>query len=52
MKKLLRKFPLIWVVAMFAILIAAWTILITIAAKHAPEQIEIERPKEEEHVRP
>ena len=51
MKKLLKKFPLLWVVAMFAILIAAWATLITIAVKNAPEQIEVEKPDEKTHVR-
>ena len=43
MKKLLKRYPLIWVVAMFVVLIAAWTTLITLAVKNAPEQIIIDK---------
>lgn len=46
MRRLLQRFPLLWVAAMFAVLIAAWATLITIAVNNAPEQIEIGSPEE------
>lgn len=44
MKKILsflNRHPWIYVALAFAVLIAAWTVLIMIAAEHAPRQIEI-----------
>ena len=34
----------IWVILAFVILISAWTLLITIAVRNQPEQIEIQEP--------
>ncbi len=36
----LSRHPWIFVVLAFAVLIAAWSTLITLAAKHAPQPIE------------
>jgi hypothetical protein len=49
MKRILQRFPLIWVVVMFAVLIAAWTTLITLAVRNAPEQIVVEKPVRTSH---
>ena len=38
------KRPWLLIVFAFLLLIGAWAALITIAIKHAPEQIEIEAP--------
>jgi len=35
-----------WVIAVFAIVIGAWTWLIRTASEHAPEEIPIERSSE------
>jgi hypothetical protein len=35
------RHPWIFVVLAFALLIGAWTTLITVAAKHAPQAIEV-----------
>jgi hypothetical protein len=37
------RHPWIFVVLAFALLIGAWTALITVASKHAPQVIEVER---------
>ncbi len=38
----MKKHPWIYVVLAFLLLIGAWTALITIAVKHAPEKIELQ----------
>lgn len=37
------KHPWLYVVLAFALLISAWSALITIAAKHSPQVIEVSR---------
>jgi len=37
----LTRRPWLWVVAAFVVLIAAWTVLIILGSKNAPERIEI-----------
>ena len=37
----LNRNPWIYVVLAFALLIAAWSTLVTIALKHSPEKIEV-----------
>ena len=38
---LLRKKPWLWIVLAFLILIAAWSVLISIAVKNQPEKIPV-----------
>ncbi len=38
----MKKHPWIFVVLAFLLLIGAWSALITIAVKHAPEKIEMQ----------
>jgi hypothetical protein len=37
----LVRHPWLFVVLAFAVLITAWTALITVAVKHAPQQLEV-----------
>jgi hypothetical protein len=37
----LVRHPWLFVVLAFAVLITAWTALITVAVKHAPQQVEV-----------
>jgi len=39
----LARNPWIFVVLAFALLIGAWSVLITLAHQHAPQEIEVER---------
>ncbi len=41
---MLAKHPWIYVVLAFLLLIGAWTTLITVAVKHAPQQVELQAP--------
>jgi hypothetical protein len=41
----MNKHPWIYVVLAFLLLIGAWSALITIAVKHAPEKIEMQAGK-------
>ena len=41
----LARNPWIFVVLAFALLIGAWTALITLAHQHAPQQIEVPRER-------
>ena len=41
----MKKHPWIFVVLAFLLLISAWSALITIAVKHAPEKIEVHTGK-------
>lgn len=41
----MKKHPWIFVVLAFLLLIGAWSALITIAVKHAPEKIEVHADK-------
>lgn len=43
----LNRNPWIYVVLAFALLIGAWSTLISIAVKHSPQQIEV--PRESSH---
>lgn len=38
---MIAKHPWIYVVLAFLLLIGAWTTLITLAVKHAPQQVEV-----------
>jgi hypothetical protein len=38
----LVRHPWLFVVLAFGLLITAWTALITVAVKHAPQQVEVE----------
>ena len=42
MKNPFRERPWLWVVAAFVVLIAAWTVLIRIAVRNAPESVPLE----------
>lgn len=42
MMNLLRKKPWLWIVLAFVLLIAAWSVLFTIALKNQPETIPLE----------
>lgn len=42
MRKLLYRKPWLWIVIAFLVLIAAWTVLITIAVNNQPEKIPLE----------
>ena len=39
--KLLHRKPWLWIVLAFLVLIAAWTVLITIAVNNQPEKIPV-----------
>ena len=41
MMNLLRRKPWLWIVLAFVMLIAAWTVLITIAVRDQPEKIPV-----------
>jgi hypothetical protein len=41
MTNLLRRNPWLWIVFAFLLLIAAWSVLITIAVNHQPEKIPV-----------
>lgn len=41
----MKKHPWIFIVLAFLLLIGAWSALITIAVKHAPEKIEVRAEK-------
>jgi bacteriorhodopsin len=42
MMELLRRKPWLWIVFAFLVLIAAWTVLITIAVNNQPEKIPLD----------
>ena len=46
MRKWVRDRPWIWIVVVFVLLIAAWTVLIKVASENQPEQIEVQQTKE------
>lgn len=41
MKNLMYRKPWLWIVIAFLVLIAAWTVLITIAVNNQPEKIPV-----------
>lgn len=42
MMSYLKKNPWLWIVVAFVLLIAAWSVLITIAVKNQPEKIPLD----------
>ena len=43
MMNLMRKKPWLWIVLAFVVLIAAWSVLISIAVNNQPEKIPVEQ---------